>query len=62
MTDNWKPIDTAPEGVVVLTKIDNGHGERNVQKLKKQRHGNLWFLPDNSMYVYYEPTHWKEAK
>lgn len=60
MTDNWKPIDSAPEGVVVLTKIDDGRGERNVQELK--RSGRLWFLPDGSMYVYYEPTHWKEAQ
>jgi hypothetical protein len=24
-----------------------------------QRIGNLWFLADGSMYVYYTPTHWR---
>lgn len=42
---------------VVLTKIDDEHGERNIQKLK--RRGGLWFFPDDSMYVYYKPTHWR---
>jgi len=23
--------------------------------------GNLWWLSDRSMYVYYNPTHWKEV-
>lgn len=51
---------TAPEGEEVLTKIDDGHGERNVAKLT--RYGNLWWThPDRSkgMYVYYRPTHWR---
>lgn len=25
-----------------------------------ERSGNLWFVPDGSMYVYYRPTHWKQ--
>jgi len=54
----WQPIDTAPDGVVLDTKIDDGHGERNVQPLKLV--GRLWFLADGSMYVYYRPTHWRE--
>ncbi len=29
----WRPIETAPESVVVETKIDDAHGVRNVQKL-----------------------------
>lgn len=45
------------EGVTVDTKISNDAGERNEQPLK--RSGNLWFFPDDSMYVYYTPTHWK---
>jgi hypothetical protein len=53
----WQAIDSAPEGEVVLTKIDDREGERNVQKLK--RSGRLWFVPDGSIYVYYSPTHWK---
>jgi hypothetical protein len=56
MTDlNWQPIKLAPDGEVVLTKIDDENGERNVQKLR--RRGNLWFTPDDKMYVYYTPTH-----
>lgn len=46
-----------PEGVTVKTKIDDENGCRNEQPLK--RHGNLFFFPDDSMYVYYTPTHWR---
>ena len=53
----WQPIETAPENVVVNTKIDDVRGVRNVCTLK--RRGRLWFFPDESMYVYYEPTHWQ---
>lgn len=52
----WRPVSTAPEGVPVLTKIDDGAGARNEQVLK--RRGRLWWLEDGSMYVYYTPTHW----
>jgi hypothetical protein len=45
-----------PEGVSVLTKIDDADGERNEQRLKRRK--NLWWFPDESMYVYYTPTHW----
>lgn len=51
-----------PEGVEVLTKIDDERGERNVQKLT--RRGNLWYTdpdPSKGIYVYYTPTHWKPA-
>lgn len=47
-------------GKVVMTKIDNAEGIRNIQELK--RRNNLWFFRDGSMYVYYTPTHWKEIK
>jgi hypothetical protein len=47
-----------PDGAVVLTKIDDAKGARNEQPLK--RVGRLWFVPDGAMYVYYEPTHWRE--
>jgi len=53
----WLPIETAPEKVVVLTKIDDAKGERNEQPL--QRRGRLWWTQDGVMYVYYTPTHWK---
>lgn len=52
----WLPAKDAPEGVVVLTKIDDVDGCRNEQRLK--RRGNLWWLADGSMYVYYTPTHY----
>ena len=50
-----------PRGVVVETKIHDDHGERNVQPLKLHDSpgSRLWFFPDNSMYCYYEPTHWR---
>ncbi len=54
---NWQPIETAPDKTVVMTKIDDAKGERNAQPLSRQ--GNLWFYPDGSMYVYYQPTHWR---
>jgi hypothetical protein len=60
---NWQPtaIDdrwNAPEGIELMTKIDDGHGERNVARLT--RRGNLWFTdPKDGVYVYYTPTHWK---
>lgn len=56
---DWNPISTVPERKVVETKIDDELGIRNIQALKKI--GNLWFFPDGSMYVYYWPTHWREA-
>ncbi len=53
----WLPIYTAPDGVLVNTRIDDGRGIRNEQPLK--RSGRLWWLADGAMYVYYDPTHWK---
>jgi hypothetical protein len=46
-----------PNGLLVLTKIDDAKGLRNEQQLTRE--GNLWFFTDHSMYVYYRPTHWK---
>jgi len=48
------------EDIKVMTKIDDSDGIKNEQVLK--RNGNLWFLPDMSMHVYYTPTHWKEIE
>lgn len=55
-TSNWLP----PEGLVVETKIDDERGCRNQQYLV--RSGNLWFVPNGSMYVYYTPTHWRKIR
>lgn len=57
--EGWLLTDDAPEGVVVETKIDDEHGARNHQRLKRQ--GRLWWHPDGSMYVYYRPTHWRPS-
>lgn len=51
----WQPSEKAPDGKLVWTKIEDKHGTRNIQTLV--RRGNLWFVPDGSMYVYYWPTH-----
>jgi len=61
MTDRpWHPSGSAPEGVIVETKLEGANGTRNEQSLI--RHGLLWFFPDESMYVYYIPTHWRDCK
>lgn len=59
MSDLWAPANTAPEDRVVLTKIDDADGPRNVQALR--RRGRLWWTPKGDMYVYYTPTHWRPA-
>ncbi len=58
MKNDWQLIETAPEGVAVETKIEDGRGVRNMTTLRKQ--DRLWWFTDGSMYVYYEPTHWRE--
>ena len=53
----WQSIDSAPQEAVVETKIHDENGPRNVQRLI--RIGRLWYFGDQSMYVYYVPTHWR---
>lgn len=48
-----------PEGQIVFTVINDDKGRRNEALLKRQ--GRLFFFPDGGMYVYYRPTHWREA-
>lgn len=55
--DDWQPIETAPENVEVMTKIEDENGVRNEWSLVRM--GRLWWTPDRAMYVYYSPTHWK---
>lgn len=55
---SWQTTDTAPDGVEIETMIADGNGVRNETTLV--RRGNLWFVPDMSMYVYYRPTHWRQ--
>lgn len=52
----WLPIESAPEGVEIVTKIDDKNGIRNVQSLVKKN--RMFWTTDGSMYVYYTPTHW----
>lgn len=47
-------------GVVVETKLDYGKSFSFHQKQTLKRSGNLWFVPDGKMYVYYTPSHWRE--
>ena len=58
--NEWnKTADNLPkEGKIVMTKIHDQDGSRNEARL--QRQGRLWFTPDNAVYVYYTPTHWRE--
>lgn len=51
----WNKIDSAPENVLVMTKIDDYKGVRNEAALV--RNGHLWY--SDSMYMYYTPTHWR---
>jgi hypothetical protein len=60
MVRPWISVKDAlpPQGEIVQTKLDDTkHGVRNIQELRLLH--RLWFLPDGSMYVYYEPTHWR---
>jgi hypothetical protein len=57
MMSEWQPIETCPEGVEVMTKIDDHYGGRNEQMLV--RFGRMFFVDTRkSAYVYYAPTHW----
>ena len=60
---SWKTIDTAPLDQVVETKIDDASGVRNETSLIQKQRGPesrpMWWFPDMSMYVYYQPTHWR---
>ena len=56
----WQHAQTAPEGKLVWTKIHDEDGPRNEAPLKRQ--GNLWFVANGEMYVYYTPTHWRPLK
>jgi hypothetical protein len=51
----WTPTERAlpPDEEIVWTMGPNDL----IQTLK--RRGNLWFVPDGSMYIYYMPKFWK---
>ncbi len=55
----WQSVDSAPEGVEVMTKIDDADGARNEQVMIRK--GHLWWInygTRDAMYVDYRPTHW----
>ncbi len=55
VTNHWTPCDRElpPEGAVVETITASG------MQSDLKRSGRLWFLPDGSMYVYYQPAMWR---
>jgi hypothetical protein len=53
-THNMKPKDSR----IVETKIDDEKGLRNEAELRYEK--GRWFVPSMQVYVYYEPTHWRE--
>lgn len=55
----WKSISNAPQGQRLMTKISDEKGDRNEQILTL-RDGLWWTDGPNAMYVYYQPTHYKE--
>ena len=60
--NEWISVKTRlpPRDVYVETKVDDFRGPRNVQEMRLAPNG-LWFIRDG-MYVYYQPTHWREKK
>jgi hypothetical protein len=63
--NQWiKCSDYLPEnGVVVETAIIKRGEIRNCQKLKRyEMYDRLWWYPDDSMYIYYVPTHWRKSE
>ena len=62
MNNPWNNLQVIQpkDGILVDTKVDDGHGIRNEQPLIKK--GNLWWDKEETMQVYYTPTHWKLKK
>jgi len=57
---DWNPIESAPDEMLILTKIHDDNGVNNVQIMRKSK--RLWFIGDSNIYCYYTPTHWKLVK
>lgn len=60
MDNTWIRVSDhkPPKGDLVETKVDKDGVVTNERKLRLR--DNLWWTPDNVMYVYYTPTHWKK--
>lgn len=52
---DWiRPMDKLPKEGEVVNAINS------VGRVHQLKHsGNFWYLPDGSMYVYFEPTFWQ---
>jgi hypothetical protein len=56
MTGGWLSVKLQPPPENEVVEVQNNGGA----KLKKR--GNLWWFPDDSMYVYYIPEYWRPIK
>ena len=56
---DWVPCTDhlPPQNVTVETMISDSGGIRNHVRLKFYK--GHWFFEDMSMYIYYNPTHWR---
>lgn len=50
----WRSVQLDPPPMDVTVEVQNNGGAR-----LKRGSGNLWFLEDGSMYVYYVPEWWR---
>lgn len=50
---SWRPVTPTEPPDGQLVEVPNNGGA------KLRRSGNLWFLPDHEVYVYYSPTEWR---
>lgn len=56
----WQAADEGPEGRLVLTKVHDAYGIRNVMRLA--RIGGVWVQSlDNHSRAIPQPTHWMDA-
>jgi len=56
--NNWVKVSDRlpPQNKIVRTKIDEEGRVRNESRLMLK--GTIWWTPDESVYVYFIPTHW----
>lgn len=50
---SWKPIASAPEGEIVMTRTEHGVEQELVKR------GAWWWIPFEGIYVYPSPTEWR---
>ena len=55
--EGWQPIASAPNHLLVETRIEDSNGAMVHQLLR--RRDRQWLLPDGLSHVYYTPTHWR---